>query len=226
MLYDLSKNDTLSEYKFIDTGYSIQEEIINFEEVNNSYIIGKNKKDKYGVIKIAEKVEGVIPFKYNSLEKLKDYYLALESTGTYLLIDKNGLEVSSKYGYKIIDYKNNYLKVVDNNNKYYVYDFEGNKIEETAYLHISLYDDYYVVIDINKKLDIHKYNDITFKLSKLIDINSDDYENAFDVGKSDKGYTIKIKSTGEVFNTSLSGVLEGDEEIIIPDDNQNHNVGF
>ena len=140
------------------------------------------------------------------------------------LIDKNGLEVSSKYGYKIIDYKNNYLKVVDNNNKYYVYDFEGNKIEETAYLHISLYDDYYVVIDINKKLDIHKYNDITFKLSKLIDINSDDYENAFDVGKSDKGYTIKIKSTGEVFNTSLSGVLEGDEEIIIPDDNQNHNV--
>ncbi|MBE6155067.1 MAG: hypothetical protein E7163_05840 [Firmicutes bacterium] len=224
MLYDLNKNDTLSEYRSIDVGYIPSEEKITFEDVQENYIIAKNKNNKYGVIKMSSNVEGVIPFKYNSLEKLKDYYMALESTGTYLLIDKNGLEVSSKYGYKIIDYKNNYLKVIDNDNKYYIYDFKGNKIEETAYLHISLYNDYYVVIDINKKLDIHKYDDISFKLSTLIDINSDDYENAFEVGRSDKGYTIKIKSTGEVFNASLEGVLEGDEEEIIPEDNQNNEV--
>jgi len=216
VLYDLENNKTLSKYSSIDTGSYTQEEQLTFKQTEKTYVIAKNKNNKYGVIIIDNEVKSAIQFNYDSIEKLRDYYMARESSGTYLLLDNKGTEITSKYGFKIVDYKNNYLKVIDKDNKYYVYDFEGNRIEETGYLHISLNEEYYVVITTDKKLDIHKYTDLSFKLSSTIEIDKDNYTTDYEVGKSDKGFTIKIKSTGETINTDEFGILDKDKIIEAP----------
>lgn len=205
ILYDLKNKKTLSKYSKIDTGSYTKENKITFKNTNATYIIGENKSNKYGVIKIAEDVKGIIGFNYKNISKIRDYYVAEESAGTYLLLDSNGNEVTSKYGYKIIDYKGKHLKV-ENDGKYYVYDFEGEKIEETGYLDITLEDDYYVVITNENKLDIHRYDNEDFKLNPEGTITVSG-PNDYEVSLNSKGYVIKVKSTNTVYNTDLFGNL-------------------
>jgi len=210
ILYDLKNNKTLSKYSKVDTGSSTKENKVSFKKATATYIIGENKNNKYGVIKMEDEVKGLIPFNYNNLEKLKDYYVAEENAGTYVLLDNTGKEVTIKYGYKIVDYKGEHLKVV-NDDLYYVYDFKGNKIEETGYKDITLNDDYYVVITNDNKLDIHKYSDPDFKL-KPNDVINVSGPNDYEVSLNTKGFIIKVKSTNSVYNTDLSGNLATTEE--------------
>lgn len=210
ILYDLKSNKTLSKYNAVDTSSYTKENKVTFKKTSATYIIGENKNNKYGVIKIEEEVKGLIPFNYNKIEVLKDYYLAEEDAGAYALLDKSGKEVTSKYGYRIVDYKGEHLKVI-NDDKYYVYDFKGNKIDETGYLDITLYDDFYVVVTSDNKLDIHKYNDSEFKLSPegVISVSG---ANDYEVSANTKGFIIKVKSTNSIYNTDLSGNLATTEE--------------
>lgn len=210
ILYDLKDNKTLSKYNAIDTASYTKESKVTFKKASATYIIGENKNNKYGVIKMEEEVKGLIPFNYNKIEVLKDYYLAEEDAGAYVLLDKSGKEVTSKYGYRIVDYKGEHLKVI-NDDKYYVYDFKGNKIDETGYLDITLYDDFYVVVTSDNKLDIHKYNDSEFKLSPegVISVSG---ANDYEVSANTKGFIIKVKSTNSIYNTDLSGNLATTEE--------------
>lgn len=210
LLYDLKNNKTLSKYVSVDSASYTKEKKITFKETDNTYIMAKNKSNKYGVIKIEEEVKSAIPFNYNSIEKLKEYYMVEDSAGTYQLLNSNGAEVTSKYGHKIIDYKDKYLKVLnEKDNKYYIYDFNGNSIEETGYYYISLESDYYVVINTEKKLDIHKYTDASFHLDTTIEIGSDDYKNAFEVSEtSDKEFIVKIKATNITYNFDTNGNLK------------------
>lgn len=205
MLYDLKTNKTLSKYISVDTGLYTKDKAVTFKTSNNLYIMANNRSNKYGAIKIEDEVKSAIAFNYSSIEKLRDYYMAREASGTYVLLNNAGEEVTSKYGYKIVDYKGNYLKVIDNE-KYSVYDFKGNKVDATEYLYIDLQDDYYAVITIDKKIDIHKYTDQTFKLTNPIDIgNVADYKNAFEVTKNSEGYTIKLKATNQTINIPADG---------------------
>lgn len=211
VLYDLKNNKTLSKYSKVDTGSYTKDSKVTFKTTSATYVIGENKSNKYGVIKIAEDVKGVIAFNYKNLSKIRDYYVGEESTGTYVMLDTSGKEITSKYGYKIVDYKGKNLKVIDNDNKYYVYDFSGNKIEESGYLDITLEDDYYVVVTTDNKLDIHRYDNTSFKLSPVgsISVNgAGDYE----VKPISTGYSIKVKSTGATFKADMSGNLATTEE--------------
>lgn len=211
VLYDLKNNKTLSKYAKVDTGSYTKDNKVTFKTTSATYVIGENKSNKYGVIKIAEDVKGVIAFNYKNLSKIRDYYVGEESTGTYVMLDTSGKEITSKYGYKIVDYKGKNLKVVDNDNKYYVYDFSGNKIEESGYLDITLEDDYYVVVTTDNKLDIHRYDNTSFKLSPegSISVNgAGDYE----VKPISTGYSIKVKSTGATYKADMSGNLATTEE--------------
>lgn len=202
MLYDMKNNKTLSRYISVDTGINVSENKITFVYNNNLHIIAENRSNKFGVIRIEEEVKSVIPFDYKSISKLKDYYLGETSSSTYLLLNNTGNEATEKFGSKIVDYNGNYLKTEDNK----VYDFKGNEISKEDYLYVELKEDYYVVINKDKKLDIRKYNDENFKLTNPIDIgDTTDYSNAFEVSKSANNYIIKIKSTGNTINIPLSG---------------------
>lgn len=210
LLYDLKNNKTLSKYISVDSASYTKDKKITFKKTDNTYIMAKNKNNKYGVIKIEEEVKSAIPFNYNYIEKLKEYYMVGDSAGTYQLLNSTGSEVTSKYGHKIIDYKDKYLKVLnEKDNKYYVYDFNGNSIEETGYYYISLDSDYYVVINTEKKLDIHKYNNTSFHLNTTIAIETDDYKNAFEVSKASSGeFIVKIKATNTTYNFDVNGNIK------------------
>lgn len=210
ILYDLKNNKTISKYASVDSGAYTNEKKITFKTTENTYIMAKNKSNKYGVIKIESEVKGVIPFNYNSIERLRDNYMVLDSAGTYQLLNSSGNQISGKYGHKIIDYKEGYLKVLnENDNKYYVFDFDGNSIEETGYYYISLSSDYYVVINTEKKLDIHKYDDPSFHLDTTLDIASDDYANAFEVSETpSKEFIVKIKATNITYNFNADGSMK------------------
>lgn len=202
MLYDLKNNKTLSRYASINTSINPTENKITFISNNNLYIIAENKSNKYGVIKIETEVKSVIPFNYKSINKLKDYYVTETSGNIYQLIDNNGNKVSEEFGSKIVDYNGEFLKTEDNK----VYDFKRTEINTEENLYVELKDDYYVIINKDKKLDIRKYNDKNFKLLNPVDIgDTTDYSNSFEVSKDSSNYIIKIKATGKTEKVPISG---------------------
>ena len=161
ILYDLKNNKVLSKYENVDIGAYTKEVLLTHIKDATTYIMAKNKSGKYGVIKIEkDNVKSAIAFNYTEIEKLKEYYLGKESSETYVLLDNTGKEISSKYGFKITNYLN------------FVYDFKGNKIDETGYAKIILDKDYYYVITADNKLDIKKYNDINYGLKEPISVTT------------------------------------------------------
>lgn len=205
ILYDLVNNKILSKYDSVDSGAYTKDKKITYVNTENSYIMAKNKSNKYGVIAIGQEVKSIIPFNYQSIEKLKEYYMVRESAGSYLLMNNKGEEISHKYGYKIVNYQDKYLTVL-NDNKYYVYDFNGSNIDPTGYLYIRLASDYYVVINSEQKLDIHKYNDSSFTLGDdVIPIGNTDYATAFEVTSMNGNFYIKVKNSNTVYEVDANG---------------------
>lgn len=204
ILYDLTDNKIKGKYSSVDSGSYTKKDDASLKETTSMYIMAENKNKKYGVIKIENEAKSAIAFNYASIEKVNESFLVKESNGTYSLLNKDGSALTDKYAYKIMDYSHDYLSVLDNN-KYYLYDFEGNKKDYESYLYISLKDDYYVIVNEDQKLDLRKYDDSFFSLSNPIDIESNDIKNAFEVTKDKNGYTIKLKDTGATIKADLNG---------------------
>lgn len=216
MLYDLKNSKTLSKYNEVDAGTYSKETKLTFKEADNLPIIAKNKNNKFGVIKISKDVTGFIGFNYNKIEKIKNYYMAHESTNTYVLIDSNGKLATEHFGYKIADFKNNYVKLQnESDNKFGVMSFSGENITELSYLDITLYDDYLVGITIDKKLDIIEYANPEISLKEPINIG-DNYENNYEVIKTSTGYTVKIKNPNQSINITESDFNEKLPDVITP----------
>lgn len=199
VLYDLKNSRVLSKYETVDTGSYTKKDEITFKNTDNALIMAKNTSSKYGMIKISSReAKSAIAFKYDSLEKFNEYYLAMTKNGrdnSYILLDEKGKEITKPCEYKIVNYYNEYL-VTTNDNKYYIYNFLGNNIDPTGYNYIALYDDYYVVVTTENKLDIHEYNR-PYNLKTQVAINTNDYKNAFQVYKVNDGYTVKLIKGGE-----------------------------
>lgn len=200
-LYDLKNNKTLSKYAEVDAGVYAKENKLTLKTADSIHIMAKNKSNKYGVIKIDNSVSSVIPFNYSELENLGDYFVAKDST--YALIDKSGTKVTTN-DYKIVGYSSKYL-VVTRDNKYYVSDYDGGKIDNTAYLDIKLEDDYYAVVGTNYKLDIHKYDNPSFRLYLDISVSENNYKNDYTVSKNSNGYIVTVKSTNKTYKIDNFG---------------------
>lgn len=207
MLYDLKNNKTLSRYSSVNPGIDTKENKITFISNNNLYIIAENKNNKFGVIKIEEEAKSVIPFNYNKIEKVKNNYIGTESNSSYVLFDENGTKVATTTK-NIVDFNNKYIKTTANN-LYYITDYSGKEIDSTGYLHLTLEEDYYVVVTNDKKLNIKEYDNKDFSLENLLDLETEDYSNAYKVGKNSIGYLITITKTGKVIQVDNKGKVVG-----------------
>ena len=210
-LYDLKNNKVLVKYASVDAGIHIKEENLTFVEEPVIYIMAQNRNKKYGIIKIDEEVSGLVAFDYANMEKMKDYFLAQSEQETYMLIDKTGNIVTEKLGRKIVDYAGDYLATLSDD-KYYICDFNGETNDNTGYLDIKLYNDYYVKITSSYELDIGKYDDGTFGLSETIYIGSDYKDNYDVIRNSNGGFRVIIKSTGETYNYTSGGILQAESD--------------
>lgn len=210
ILYDLKDKKSLAKYKSVDSGAYTGKKEVTFVDTNATYVMAQNKSnEEFGLIRISDNVSGTIAFDYSSIEKIGDYYEVGTSSGTYQLFSNVGAEITKSYGYPIVDYVGTYLKVVDDN-KYYVYDFEGNFLrkDDGAYNYVDLQNDYYVVIDSSNKLNIHKYSDPTFALSETLDVGTTEYAGSYTVTVANGGFVVTIKSTNTTYTFDSNGLIQ------------------
>ncbi len=203
ILYDLKSNKTLSKYAEVDAGVYTKETKLTQKEANNTYIMAKNKSSKYGVIKLSKDVKSAIPFNYSEFAKLGDYFTGKDANNNYVMLDSSATAVATST-YKITGYNSRYLTVY-HDNKYYISDYDGEKIDNTAYLAITLENDYYVVIDATYRLNIHKYDDPSFELYNPISVDPTSYKNDYEVSKNSSGYIVTIKSAHKTYKIDNYG---------------------
>lgn len=111
-------------------------EIINTSELNpnvkqlytsSSFIIAKSatgdNKGNFGVLEItSEKVTGKVGFKYESITKVKDYYLLVNVDKSYSIYNTNFKKISNEFSYIEI-FDKHYVGITDN--KLNVYSFDN-----------------------------------------------------------------------------------------------------
>lgn len=211
VLYDLENEKALARYATVDSGAYTGKREVTFVDTDATYVMAENKSNgDYGLIRISDNVSGTIAFDYSSIEKLGDYYLVGTSSGTYQLFSNVGTEITDTYGYPIISYVGTYLKVL-NNNEYYVYDFQGNRLREAdgGYRYVDLQDTYYVVIDSSNNLNIHKYDDPEFALVPTVPIGStDNYAEAYTVREANGGFVVTVTSTNTTYTFDSNGLSQ------------------
>ncbi|MCM1052890.1 MAG: hypothetical protein NC483_02815 [Ruminococcus sp.] len=203
ILYDLKSNKTLSKYAEVDAGVYTKESKLTQKEADNTYIMAKNKSNKYGVIRLSKDVKSAIPFNYSELSKLGDYFTGKDANNNYVMLDNSGTSVATST-YKITGYNSRYLTVY-HDGKYYLSDYDDEKIDNTAYLAITLENDYYVVIDATYRLNIHKYDDPSFELYNPISVDVNNYKNDYEVSKNSSGYIVTIKSAKKTYKIDNYG---------------------
>ena len=174
-LYDLSLNKKLGPYTMVETTGLIS---LNYDSktADGSYVIAKNTKDQFGLLKInSSSVDIVLNFEYGALEKSGDNFIARKSSGKYVLINKEGKEISKEIPDKIMSYNEKYI-AAKGAMGYKLYDFEGKEIDNKSYSYIKLDKKYYVAIVSNSQLEIHEYEKVNepINFGKKIAIKSSD----------------------------------------------------
>ena len=213
VLYDLESEKALARYASVDTGAYTGKREVTFVDTDAIYVMAQVKSDgDYGLLRITDNVAGAISFDYDSIEKFGEYYLVSTSSGTYMLYSEvGGTEPeTAAYGYPIVDYANEYVQVADDDG-YYVYDFDGNRMweEEGLYHYVDLQNTYYVVIDSSNNLNIHKYDDPEFALVPTVPIGStDNYAEAYTVREANGGFVVTVTSTNTTYTFDSNGLSQ------------------
>ena len=213
VLYDLEEEKALARYASVDTGAYTGKREVTFVDTDATYVMAQVKSDgDYGLLRITDNVAGAISFDYDSIEKFGEYYLVSTSSGTYMLYSEvGGTEPeTATYGYPIVDYANEYVQVADDDG-YYVYDFDGNRMweEEGLYHYVDLQNTYYVVIDSSNNLNIHKYDDPEFALVPTVPIGStDNYAEAYTVREANGGFVVTVISTNTTYTFDSNGLSQ------------------
>ncbi len=223
-LYDLKNGKIVSEYNQVDTG--LASEKITHATSLNSLIVCQNTQNGYGVITFgASGPSGLIAFNDNKnddnstgktikISILKDY-LYVQREKANLLYDKIGNEIA-RSKFEITDYHANYILVKDND-KYLVY-LKGVIISKEGKF-IKLYDNYFVLIDNDNKLNIYSYTDGKKELlENSLTINNKSLESSYEINETDSNYIITIVSNDNTKVEHKFNKNNGKE--IIGDDNE------
>ncbi len=166
VLYDLQANSDSSVkayYTHVDAKiYNKADKLANANNQTYYYIGQSERTGYYGIAKIsANGIEATTEFKYKSLKRLGDYYVAESDDSKYYLIDVGDKKLTLPQDgpildYKIFDYNNGVVKYLKylKDNKYYISEFESES-DGNGYDYVELYDRYYAAV---KKNDNDKKN--------------------------------------------------------------------
>lgn len=207
VLYDMKAEKNLVKYQEVDTGKSTPN--ISFISTSDELIFARNMDGNLGAIKIKD--EGptkVIAFKddtANGTSKIepfeKDKLLVTRGSSTYLY-DKSGT-LLAKSGFKIIEFKNNYLLV--KNKGYLLYKMnspESGTILTDELDFIKTHSSVYVGIK-NRKLNVYDLN--TPKkglLPEELNVINTKLESSYRLTENNDGYIIEIlRGDGKVNET-------------------------
>ena len=213
-LYDLSQSKKLGPYNDVEA-IDLVSDNESYKNINGAYVIAKNNKNLYGLLRINNSsVDVALGFDYSEMEKEGDYFLVKKSNGKYSLYNNSINEVVKDIDSKIVAYNDNYI-TAKSNQGYNIYKHNGTKLDEKTYSYIKLESNYYVGISSNN-LGIYKYNNPGVNLLKVnIPIKSSEgtkYNSLFKINASSLGYEVSI-TDGENDKTYLFD-SEGNEVIV------------
>lgn len=217
-LYDFKENKIVADYKTIKSFYNQQ-----ITALENNYVILKNTDDKYGIYDLdGQKIITIIEPSYDYLGVIKSTIKEENNKIVY----KN----DSKWG--IIDFKNkklfeidkeikgfndNYIKTIDDNKLYDLYDFNNNVVKE-SFTYIDTLNTYIVTINNNKYLEVYNSNLIPLIANPLI-VKNDSYikkniynsnnvrikqEKCYDVFSINNVLTVNLFKDGDTFENSYN----------------------
>jgi len=178
ILYDFVKNEKLATYLGIKSFYN---NMLNYDE--NNYIIIKDDLNKYGVLNLDAIVPvEIIPFNYDYLGVINTKMVDEDSKIVYRKDTKWGLlsfknKTLATTDNEIKGYNDKYLKTINPEGLYNLYDYSNNKVLD-SYTYIDVLDDYIATVDNDKKLFVYDNNLVRLMVNKLTLISSDFVKNS------------------------------------------------
>ncbi len=205
VLYDLKESSTKAWYTGVDAGqYSKLDKLAHVNDGPIYYVAQSDRTGSYGLAKITkDNVEVQIAFENKNIKKLGDYLAVEKDDGNYL-VDIGGKVLTNSIAGEIVDYKNDHLKYIKDN-QYYMAGFKENG-DQNGYVYIELYEDYYAAVyndEDSKKLRIFAYGDeeplidnVTLVLDSYINTSVKAFEVSYDknyiyvkIGQKNGNYT-------------------------------------
>ncbi len=203
VLYDLKAKKTISKYGAVNTYSHTGLEEVSFQNATDLQVVARNKSNAYGVIKIGGDVTAHIPFQYQAIEKIGDYYEAKNDSGT-ILINRNTKEDSdfASVPGPIMNYNENYVTVLENN-QYYVYNHRGEKLNQTGYQYIGLYDKFFTAVK-DHKLMVYAYenpreNLLNIEVNLLLERYYGEGTMAYKITSSNNSYQVQIGKSDNTY---------------------------
>ena len=201
VLYDLKKSTSLGKYREVNTYSYTGTKDITFSTTSDLQVVAKNPSGNYGVLKITkDDIAGHIGFNYSSIERLRDTYVAKDSTGFLLLSKTNGSSLTKTISYKIRNYNKKYVKVKRDDGKYYIYDYENKAINTKGFEYVELYDTYFAGVVAGNKLGVFTYEKPDFERLENNIISGNEF--------------ISLHSTKYYGNGILAFKLEGENILV------------
>lgn len=126
-LYNIKEKKTKGTYSSIEiVNNSEMSSNIKQNYTSSSFVIAKSatgdNKGNYGVLEInSEKVAGKVGFKYESITKVKDYYLLINIDKSYSIYNTSFKKISNEFDYIEI-FDKYYVGITDNKLNVYAYD--------------------------------------------------------------------------------------------------------
>lgn len=213
VLYDLESKSALSnKYNKINTFTTNNDyKVVHYSGKIEAVVL--NSSGLYGVITIdGDTVTPKHTFKYNSLEKFGDYYLALDTSNNWRVLYSSSESAGFTDKIRGISPDKKHYKVLKDS-KYYVYDSSVEKVVEDGYSYVELYNDYYATVNSSKEVDIYDYsgNKMNLVTVKVGDYKYYGVDNpAFKVKMSGEDYIVSVWNGTEYEETNVSIIEEAE----------------
>jgi hypothetical protein len=214
-LYNMQTNEVMGEYLGLK----------QYNTDNENLVVLKNKSNEYGLFELtANELKPIVNFKYSYMGIIPNNdqsKLVVKTNKGYCLIDYNSKTLTKIVSDPIVDYNDTYL-LVKNNDKYSVYDYDGQEYNKD-YDYIRLINDNLVAVVSNKMVYIKgindsKYNEVGYRLSNTnyATVNTYDSDNklisssyAFKIMVNNNILTITIHNDGATDEDDLVNLNEG-----------------
>ena len=175
--------------------------LIKNGDIEEDFIVAKDKDEKYGIISFEDDMETIIDFDYEYLGIIDDnkIFVAKENDKSFL-IDLDEKRITNFFNKDIKCFDSNYVALADGT-EYYLYDYAGNRALEGSYNYIDFKASYVFIIDEGK---MFVYSSELTKLNNGFRIKSNTYQKKFIFDEDNllvdtkKAYTITINADGTI----------------------------
>lgn len=175
--------------------------LIKNGNIEEDFIVAKDKDEKYGIISFEDDMETIIDFDYEYLGIIDDnkIFVAKEDDKSFL-IDIDEKRITNFFNKDIKCFDANYVALAEGS-EYYLYDYAGNRALEGSYNYIDFKASYVFVIDEGK---MFVYSSELTKLNNGFRIKSNTYQKKFIFDEDNllvdtkKAYTITINADGTI----------------------------